>query len=58
MTPVIVGGVQRMEKGEERKCTACLKVTSYTGREVHGGMEMMLCIDFVNCNRRSGVLSR
>jgi hypothetical protein len=63
--PVIPGpdGVRR--PGDDAKtgdpCSACNMGGDFRGTrllERHDGVRMMLCIDFRQCNRRSGVMSR
>jgi hypothetical protein len=44
-------------KPERPVCVACDVHTAKIHREIHGGMDMLLCNDWRTCNRTSGVIT-
>jgi len=59
VTVPYVSGEDTAKTGDP--CAACDEAGDYRLKrtlERHGGVRMMLCIDFRSCNRRSGVVKR
>jgi alpha-D-ribose 1-methylphosphonate 5-phosphate C-P lyase len=63
VVPVVPGPDGARRPGDDVKtgdpCAACGQGGDYRMTRVmerHGGVRMMLCIDFKQCNRRAGVI--